>query len=161
SIREWLTIPAVFACLVAGAGVGALSRNGIELVRLRAEVESLTASAGQILDARTEAESTVQGIEALLALRPAARPARLAASLVGALEGQDWTLRNLALEESGQMVATLELASVDPAALVRTLEGTGEFVDATVEILPNSTQVVLRARAKGGPSGTPIVGEGP
>lgn len=160
SFRDWLSISLLALCLVVGAMSGAMARNAIELLRLRGDVELLTESSGHILAARSEAEASLEKIEALLALRPAARPTRLAASLSKVLEGQDWTIRSFALDGSGQMAATLHLASVDPAALVRSLEATGDFTDASVEIIPNSSQVVLRARVRSN-TGAPLPsGEG-
>ena len=148
SLRDWLMLPLLAFCMVVGVITGAIARNALELAHLRGEVESLTASAGQILDARSQAEESLQSIRSFLALRPAARPARLAASLAAVLDGQEWTLRSFSLDPSGQMIAILDLASVDPASLVRSFEGTGELTDATVEIVPNSSQVVLRARVR-------------
>lgn len=160
SASDWLMVPLLASCLIVGVLLGAMVRNALALTQLRAEVESLTASAGQILDARSQAEDGLKRIEALLALRPAAQPSRMAASLAAVLDGQEWTIRSFALDSSGQMIATLELASVDPASLVRSLEGSGTFIDATVEIVPNSSQVVLRARVRGGDVQLAIPGEG-
>lgn len=148
SVREWLALPVIAMCAVTGALAGASMRNSLELHALRAEVATLTLSAGEILDARARAEAAKLTIDQLLALRPPASPQQLAASLVAALQGQSWSLRSLAIDESGLFAATLELSSVDPAGLVSALEASGTFAEPTVEIIPNSSQVILRARAK-------------
>lgn len=149
SLKEWLVVPALLVCLLLGGWVGASARNAMALGALRAEVERLNGAAGDILDARSRGEAALERSAALLALREPMTPARLAAALDTALDGQDWSLRTFALDEAGVLSATVEMPAVDPAALVAALEGTGRLGDASVEIIPNSRQIVLRARVIG------------
>lgn len=144
--REWLLVPTLLAAVAVGAFVGAFLRNAITLQSLRIDVERLTESAGEILDARTAAEGASTRAQALLRLHRHASPVVYADGLATALEGQEWELRSLAVDEAGLMTATLEMPNVDPANLVATVEATPRLTEATVEIVPNSRQVVLRAR---------------
>lgn len=162
TVREWLLVPTLLAAVTVGTFAGAFLRNAIALQGMRGDVERLTESAGEILDARTAAEGASTRAQALLGLHRHASPVVYADGLATALEGQAWELRSLAVDEAGLMTATLEMPNVDPANLVATVEATPRLTDATVEIVPNSRQVVLRARDEpaadaqtADPAGTP------
>jgi hypothetical protein len=110
------------------------------------EIEAQGPSLQRILDARDATARDADGIQRLLALRPAAGQIRLLAAVAALVPAGSGELLEWRMPDASNLEVTLRMASPDPAALARAWEASELFEQATVELGPNPQEVRISAR---------------
>ncbi|MBI2382254.1 MAG: hypothetical protein HYV16_15985 [Gammaproteobacteria bacterium] len=126
--------------------LAALWRVSITLDEIAGSMALQDAGLQRILEAREQAESNARAIKELRSLRAPLGPLSLFARFRKAMPEEGWEIRQWQLVSRDRLEVLLHTADLDPEALVRTLEQSGDFVEVSVTLTGND--MLVRATLK-------------
>jgi len=139
----------VFATGLAAAAIGALLVACIALKvsiwQVDRDIGALEQSLEKIIEARERALAGQAAVENTLALRPPAGQVQLLSAVSRVMRG-NWQLVEWRMQDAETLQLTASMANVDPSAIVKAWEASGQFRDVTAEMSTQRDQVVIKAR---------------